>query len=370
MSNKRKLCLVIPSLSAGGMERVMSELAHYFCKKEDLEVHLVLYGLNREIFYPVPHGLKIHKPAFVFDNRKRFWYTLKTLGFLRREIQKIHPDVILSFGELWNSFVLLALLGLKYRIYVSDRCQPDKKLSGVHDTLRKYLYRLATGVIVQTALAKNIYSGFLPKNKLYVIGNPIRNILKTEQKEREKIVLSVGRLIATKHHDLLIKIFHQIRRPSWQLWIVGNDALKQKNSEKLQMLIKELNAEEYIKLLGTRNDVDELYRRSSIFAFTSSSEGFPNVIGEAMSAGLPVVAFDCVAGPSDLVIDNVTGFLIPLFDAEAFAQKLALLMDDEGLRKKMGNAALKAINTFSIDTIGESFYNLLLNNKKHAGTSN
>jgi UDP-N-acetylglucosamine:LPS N-acetylglucosamine transferase len=108
------------------MERVMSELAGFFCKKDEIEVHLILYGISPEVFYSVPENLIIHKPESKFNNRFRQFSSFKRLLFLRQQIKKINPDSVLSFGEYWNNFVLLALLGLRYPVYVSDRAQPDK----------------------------------------------------------------------------------------------------------------------------------------------------------------------------------------------------------------------------------------------------
>ena len=85
---RKKLCLVIPSLQAGGMERVMSELAGYFAEKNDIEVHLILYGISREIFYPVPESIIIHKPSFNFNNKSRWISSLRTLFYLRITIKR------------------------------------------------------------------------------------------------------------------------------------------------------------------------------------------------------------------------------------------------------------------------------------------
>ena len=102
--NKKTICLLIPSLQAGGMERVMSELSWHFSKKKEVELHLVLYGIKQEIFYTLPDNVIIHKPTFRFKNSFRLIYTLKTLGYLRKTISRIRPDSVLSFGEYWNSF--------------------------------------------------------------------------------------------------------------------------------------------------------------------------------------------------------------------------------------------------------------------------
>ncbi|MDZ7634136.1 MAG: glycosyltransferase [Bacteroidales bacterium] len=94
---------------------------------------------------------------------------------------------------------------------------------------------------------------------------------------------------------------------------------------------------------GYQSDTDNYYRRSRIFAFMSSSEGFPNVLGEALSAGLPVVSYDCLAGPSDLISDGDNGFLIPLFDRELFKEKLTLLMANDELASTISQAAVLSV---------------------------
>ncbi len=261
----------------------MSELAGYFATQRDIEQHLILYGITSEIFYPVPENIIIHKPSFMFNNRWRTFYTLRTLCYLRGTIKKINPKSILSFGEYWNNFLLLSIYGLKYHAFVSDRSQPDKSLGRVHDTLRRWLYPKAKGLIFQTEKAKEIYLTQNKHNNVAVIGNPIRNF-NTEKYPvtKEKNILMVGRLIKTKHQDKLIEMFAKVSLPDWKLIIVGYDHLKQNNMESLRKLTKNLNVENRVVFTGKQDNIEEIYMRSSIFAFTSSSEGFPNVIGETI----------------------------------------------------------------------------------------
>jgi len=164
-----------------------------------------------------------------------------------------------------------------------------------------------------------------------------------------------GRLIHSKHHDDLIQIFAQINALKWKLVIVGDDALKQRNREKLEQLIVDLRMEGRIFLAGKRLDVEYFYNKAKIFAFTSSSEGFPNVIGEAMSAGLPVIAYDCVAGPSDLIEDNKTGFLVELHNQKAFKSALTKLMRNEDLCNQFGEQGKMKIRKFSVQNIGREY---------------
>lgn len=205
---KKTICLVIKSLIPGGMERVMSELAGHFSSQENINLNLIIYGKERTIFYELPEDLKIHKPSWQFDNNKRLWYTIKSLLYLRGKIKELNPDIVLSMGVKWNNFVLLALSGLSSDLYISDRCQPNKKLSFIQETLRKLLYPRAKGIIAQTQIAKNIYVSRGLNENIKVIGNPIRTIsCKETYSNRENIVLTVGRLIDTKHHDRLIDIY-------------------------------------------------------------------------------------------------------------------------------------------------------------------
>ena len=357
MTAKKRLVLVIPSLQTGGMERVMAVLAGYFAEKPYLDVHIVLYGMHRDIFYSLPFNVKVHKPDFTFMNTTglRLISSIRTLFYLRRTISALKPDSVLSLGEYWNSFVLLALLKLKIRVFVSDRCQPDKNLGILQERLRKWLYPRAAGIVVQTAIADTYYRKHIGHPNIRVIGNPIRGIDNPRQILKDNIVLTVGRLIRTKHHDQLISMFMRISKPGWKLVIVGDEVKKHSNLQQIRRRIHELKAEDSVILEGRRLNVEDYYNQSRIFAFTSSSEGFPNVVGEAQAAGLPVVAFDCMSGPAEMIRDGENGFLVPLFDYVKFQQRLEQLMDDEALRDKLGSAARSSVKKFAVEKTGAAF---------------
>jgi len=356
---KKKICLVIPSLQAGGMERVMSELAWYYSKKKEVKLHLILYGKTREIFYAIPENIVVHKPAFRFNNTYRFFHTLRTIIYLRKTVNLINPDSILSFGEYWNSFVLLSLLFKKHPVFISERSQPDKSLGKFQDLLRKWLYPRATGVILQSQRAMQVYQKEYKGLNIRVIGNPIRNIQLQPEIKRENQVLMVGRLIRSKHQDNLIKIFASIDHKDWNLVLVGYDHLQQNNMDPLKKLALDWGVADRVIFAGKQTDVDKYYLNSKIFAFTSSSEGFPNAIGEAMAAGLPVVAYDCVAGPSEMVRDGENGFLVPVFDDDTFAKKLKQLMLDKELRERFGENGKEYLKKYNIQSIGDQFHQFI-----------
>jgi glycosyltransferase involved in cell wall biosynthesis len=355
-----KICLIIHSLGIGGMERVMATLANYFVALDNVSVHLILIGRKRNIEYQLSENIKIHKPAFVFNNKLRTIHTIKTIHFIRWKVKAIEPDVVLSFGEIWNNLVLFSLLGVCYPVYVSERCKPGKNIGRLHNFLRRRLYKNAKGIIAQTSQAKKYFQNSLNHKNIEIIGNPIRFIPENTSLSRRNEVLTVGRLIDTKHHDRLIKLFNEIQVGDWVLRIVGGDALNQRIKVMLRDTIKSLNAEEHIILEGNQNNIERYYQQAKVFAFTSSSEGFPNVVGEALSAGLPVVSYDCVAGPADMVENCENGYLIDLFDDESFKEKLKSLILDENLRKKMSENARESIKQYSPDEMSQRFYDFLI----------
>ena len=355
------IAMVIHSLQAGGMERVMSELANYFSKLDRVKVHLVLFGRNMNVFYDLNCSVIVHKPEANFNNRFRAISSLKRLFYVRAAIKQINPDTVLSFGIPWNNFVLLALKRMKYPVFVSDRGSPERRFPFVHELMKRHLYKDANGIIAQTKLAKDVTLKVLPLKNIRVIGNPFRPIISNNKYlARENIILSVGRLITTKHYDRLIHIYSKLIAPGWKLIIIGKNALKQNNFEYLQQMIVDLKLTGRVILTGEQKHVEDYYVKSKIFAFTSSVEGFPNVIGEALSAGNPVISYNCIAGPSEMINDGENGFLVPVFDDDMFREKLQLLIDNEELRQKMSEKAPASIKRFSIESIGPQYLDFIL----------
>lgn len=340
----------------------MSQLIEEFSSRDDVIIDLILVGRKREISYSLPASIHIHRPEFPFDDGKRFASTVKTVRFIRKKVNELQPDTILSFGEYWNNLVLLSLTGMSYPVYISDRSEPGKNLGTLQNRLRNMLYPKAVGYIAQTDRAAEIAKENNWNQNITVIGNPIRQITANGAQQRENIVLTIGRFIKTKHFDHLVEVFAEINQPGWKLVIVGDDAKKQQLSKELKALIHDLNVEEKVSMVGYRSNVEDFYNESKIFAFTSSSEGFPNVIGEALSAGLPVVAYDCDAGPSDMISDGVNGHLVPLFDKDTFRKKLQDLMSDEELRIRFSSRTRDKIANFENQEIADRFFQFITEN--------
>jgi GalNAc-alpha-(1->4)-GalNAc-alpha-(1->3)-diNAcBac-PP-undecaprenol alpha-1,4-N-acetyl-D-galactosaminyltransferase len=358
-----KIALVIHSLGIGGMERVMAHLIQEFSTYENVVIHVILIGNKREIKYDLPTTAIIHKPEWEFNNTKRFRHTLKTIVYIRKTLKQINPNSILSFGEMWNNLVLIASLGLHLTIYVSDRSIPGKNLGKLQNLLRNKLYPLAKGFIAQTEKSEKIAKKYKWNNNIQVIGNPIPAFTFSTNNTRKQNVLMVSRLIKTKKVDRLIDIFASVNHTkSWKLVVVGGNAKKMNLLEEYRQDVQDKKLENEVYLMGEQNNVHTFYAESEIFAFTSVSEGFPNALAEAMSAGCACIAYDCLAGPSDIIDNGVNGFLIPENDEKLFAEKLSILMQDTNLREQFRLAAKEKMKIFDGKIIAHKFYQFITQN--------
>ncbi|MCD8283489.1 MAG: glycosyltransferase [Opitutae bacterium] len=358
---KNRVLFAIPALLCGGMERVMSILVNYCAEeKPDYEIHLLLYAPATTQFYKIHPRVVVHQIKGNFSSKPtKFIFLLKSLLFLRREIKTLSPVAVLSFGDLQNLFFSLATVGFKFPRAISFRSNPVPitKRGKLRLILEGMLLRRVDLVIAQTRLSDTIFKSCYGVERTCVIGNPIPDF-NVELRTRENLVISVGRLIPSKSHEELILLFAKIRKPGWKLIIVGGDIPKSNRLQKLRELVKNLDADDYIELVGAQKNVSDYLLRASIFAFPSLSEGFPNALAEGMSAGLPSVSFD-ISGVSDLVVDGESGFIVPPRNFEMFADKLSLLMERDDLRSKFSIKAKESAANFSEGKICEKFWQAL-----------
>ena len=190
------------------------------------------------------------------------------------------------------------------------------------------------------------------------IYNPLSFSSEKKTDVHEKKLLFVSRLeTRQKGLDFLVRVadilFHQRGYVDWKLEIIGAGS----GMEETGRMIAEYGLENYIELLGEKKNVTDYYTRASVFLCTSRWEGFGMVVTEAMECGLPVVSFK-TDGPSEIIRDGESGYLIDNFDLEQFADAVERLMKDEGLRKEMSRHAMVRAKDFSIVQIGEEWEKL------------
>lgn len=353
MISSKKICFITPNLNMGGMERVLSILANYAIEN-GFSVYIVCL-IDNEIHYSLSDRVNIISPSFKYQsglNNKK-----KVALYLFKTLKDINPDSILSFSEAFNPLAIIVSKIARYPIYISDRSSPNVKLKPSTQLLRKLTYPLANGLILQTKLAKQaaLRKGY--NSNIAIIPNPLKSIKEYPNISRKNIIISVGRLIPSKNFIDLIDIFNSTTsRDSWKLLILGEGSER----ANLEKKITQLGLIDRVKLIGAVKDVDRYLAEASIFAFTSMSEGFPNALSEAMAAPLACISYDCISGPSELIEDEVNGYLIPLNDRNKFQSKLQRLMSAPDLRRQFTLDYLKHREKYSIDVICKQYINFIL----------
>lgn len=352
-----KIVLVIPSMGSGGAERVLSILVNQWAKKSGCLVDLIMLS-NGPVFYEIDPRVSVYKLNYVGGGgwiAKVFGALCGGLKF-RRLIKSRNPDVVLSFIREANIFTLLFTRFLGVKVVISERDSAIAVVGWLYSYLRKLTYPWANGIIVQSEHYRKNIGKITGTAKVKVIHNPVKKI-ENSKLQKERIVVNVGRLIREKGQLYLLRAFKEAKCGSdWRLVILGDGVLKSElmaEADRLQIAGR-------VDFIGATKDVDYWLNVSSIFAFSSISEGFPNALAEAMCAGLPCVSFDCIAGPSDLISDGVDGFLVDVGDINGMANRLDALMSSADLRERLSNAARCVAKKLDADKISEDYYSFLL----------
>lgn len=179
--------------------------------------------------------------------------------------------------------------------------------------------------------------------------------------EKIPVIVDVARLEKEqKRQHLLLEAFAKISDefPQWNLELWGEEQNGNTYTQELKNFIETHHLQGRIKLCGNTKNVLSVYHRSSIFAFPSAYEGFPLAMTEAMSAGLPVVAYRSCPAVNELVKDGENGILVE-DGPDALAEGLKTLMRNRKLRKQMGKAAHESMKKFASERIWDQWETLM-----------
>jgi glycosyltransferase involved in cell wall biosynthesis len=272
---------------------------------------------------------------------------------------EILPDIVVSSGGVEKN--VLPYIKGKWKLVFVIHILIDARIREARTRLEKVFakigfwlqYRLRMrhfdGIIVLTEEEKRLLWGNNPRAR--VIPNPLRFIPTKKASLKDKRLIAAGRLVSTKNYASLIRAFGLIAShfPDWTLDIFGRGP----ESSLLSSVIENLNLEGRVHLKDFSPRIQDEMISSSIFVHTSLWESFGLVLIEAMSLGLPVVAYDCPFGPRSIITDGKDGFLVPLNDEVAFAECLSQLMKDEELRLQMGANAEESSKQYDLESITE-----------------
>lgn len=358
----RILC-VIPQLGAGGAERVMVKISNNLAFRHDV-VLLTWEAPGTLPFYPLGDGVhlkQVHLSATGWGGKvSALW---RRVLMIRKHVREYRADVVLSFLDTTNISAILGCLGTGVPVVVSERIDPARyHLGWLVTELRLFLYPLADRVVVQTSRVASYFPSRM-RARIVELPNPIAPASALASPEtpgpdgRFRIV-AMGRLVHQKGFERLIDAFARLagRHPEWDVVIFGEGP----DRAALKQQAYAAGIQGRVTLAGVSSASHMELAASHLFAFPSRFEGFPNALGEAMSAGLPAVGYDGVSGVEEMIEDGITGILLhETADIKALASALHLLMRDAALRARMGAAAVSRAARWAEDLVMARWEGLL-----------
>lgn len=348
-----KICIISPSLKLGGIERALTTLAHEFHALGH-EVHFITC-LKDNHFYILPEGVILYEPTFkrrVSRANKLLFYP-RLLNYICTTVNKINPSKVLVFGDWFSPITLLALLGLKFPVYISDRTIPNYTFKFPIPQLKKWLYPKSAGFIAQTQRSKEFKEKIFGKKlKIQVIPNALPEFDKRQQinVEQQNKIIYVGRFAWEKDPEILIRAMDFVakKNPNWVLEMAGTGPLL----NPMKALVKELNLDSNVLFLGNVNQVATLYQSAKILVLPSVVEGFPNTLIEAMSFGLPCICFNDIPY-EDIITPQMDGYVVSERSAKLLANAINEIIGDDALRETIGKNAQVSVKRFSKEKIAQ-----------------
>jgi len=392
----KRLALVISHLGPGGAQRVVTNAVEVMAGR-GIDLHVMVFT-DRPDAYPTDPRATYHywlprrdREAVDFDtdgteeiaavqspksakaglrkllrplapNQVAFGIELfRISAWIRRTIQAIEPDAVLSFLTQTNIMTVLATRGLRVRTAISERNDPRLQRHRPRvEFLRRIVYRRADAVTANSKGALDALQAFVPREKLAFLPNPLIKPASSEAIDYgAPTVVTVGRLVDQKGIDVLLAAWAKAGAalPDWRLAIVGGGPLE----DELKARARDLGIEGSVGWHGQVSDPFPFLRGAQFFVMTSRFEGTPNALLEAMSCGLPAVVSDASPGPCELIgaCDAAAGLIVPVDNPEATAEAIIRMARDETLRRRLALNARERAGAHEADQAIEVWLRLL-----------
>lgn len=371
----------------GGMEKVFCNLSNALCRRGHQVSGMYCTERTGEIYTPLDPAFRLINLANrlsgggwesvrplsyvlkrecirIFSKGKmkeyKFGFMISRLSAaLRQILEEIRPDVMISF-DVDSTLLLQAVSDIP--VITMCHFNAEQILDGLFP-LAKEAFEKSAVVQVLMKGDMRLFSDLVPKAHVVHIPNivPTYEGIDWEKDHKEPLIIDVARMDKKqKRQHLLIEAFAQVAPayPSWHLALCGSEQESHRYTDALKKLIQSHHLEGRVSFEGDVADVLSVYRRASIFGFPSAYEGFPLAMTEAMSAGLPVVAYESCPAVNELVKHGSNGFLVK-DGVKPYAEALEKLMKDAALREKLGRQGREDMKDYEETKIYDRWERLL-----------
>jgi GalNAc-alpha-(1->4)-GalNAc-alpha-(1->3)-diNAcBac-PP-undecaprenol alpha-1,4-N-acetyl-D-galactosaminyltransferase len=267
------------------------------------------------------------------------------------------PSAVISFMDVTNVTTLIALSGAGVPVIVTEHSDPvtspiRNRFWGI---LRRLTYPRAA-CVVSVSAGIDAFFGWMPAVKRAVIANPLPPDIPPASTDERRQIVAMGRFVPEKGFDLLIDAFALIAPdyPDWCLLIMGDGGLR----DDLTAQIARHGLTDRVDMPGFAAQPFERLAESAFFVLSSRTEGFGNVMIEAMACGLPVVSFDCPASPREIITPDHDGYLVPPEDVVALADAFRRMIDHPDERRRLAVNARETSARYRLNAITARWYDL------------
>lgn len=351
-----KITFLLLHLGYGGIESSTINTANGLCDKYDIEI-MSFYKLDKTQADKLNNKIKINYLYNGGPNKDDFITAIHSYNLF-----KVIKEGIKATGILIKKkyMVIKYIINCDSRYVISTRYDFSVLLSKYgnsgaikiaqehhyHNNDKKYINILKNkyyGIDYLFALTKkleNDYNKFLINNdhtKVILVPNMLYAIPNKESKLDKKNIITVSRLDYGKRNDAIISAFAKIEDKDYKLYIIGDG----KEYDNLSNMIKELGLEDRVILTGYKNkeEIEKYMLESCLFLMASETEGLPMVLLEAMSYGLPCIAYEVASGVNDIIDNNINGYVIKNRNEDEYVEKIEEIINDFKTRKRFGKAA-------------------------------
>lgn len=325
-----RILLVLPSLERGGGERVLLQLAGSFLA-EGREVHVAALIGNGPLRQIVPDAAVLHELIVGVETPKGLALAWEAFPRLVSLIRTVRPHAVLSTMTGTNLLVVLACIWARVsvRLVLREASSILNVRSALKRQAMRWLYRRSNAVVaVSNGVAEDLRDLGVPDDRIRVIRNPVdQEQLRNQARvgptlpgmEGVSYIIALGRLTKAKDYPTLLRAYAVSKlRHSHRLVIIGEGEQR----ATLEDLVHELGITDQVLLPGALDNPFRMLAGAALLALSSSWEGYPNVLLEALALNVPVVSTDCRHGPRELLDGGRQGRLVPVGDPVSFARAM------------------------------------------------
>ena len=375
------LYIINKMTNLAGIERILTCKMNYMSDMTDYHVFLTTYEQNG-IALSFPQNNKIlYRPINVpMPQRERHSFCYWLISYyharklFRQEIKillkELHPDIIICTNYSFQVLDIILKISQKFKIktVIESHTKSETVSMAYKFHYNQQLYKLIrlwdNNILrslkhcqcVVTLTKQDIPFWQQNAKRIEVIPNMLTIAPKYVTNYNVKRVISAGRYMTEKGFDRLLSAWHLLPElyNDWSLFIFGNE-----DRTPYQHIVDSYHLNDKVHLMPATDNIADEFSKSSLYVMTSRYEGFGLVLAEAMSCGLPCIAFDCPYGPREIISNGEDGILVKDGDIEELAIQMQLLMSNADLRKAMGQKAIKNIARYNPKRIMGRWDNLL-----------